>query len=194
MRQVARPQDYSDYGPIHYIALWQILRQIEAPVEDGVFVDFGAGLGRALLGAARLPFQRVLGIEFDPDLANATQENLDRARDKGRFVCPEVEILRMDARNFEISDNATVLHFFNPFSGQLLETVAENLVESLRKAPRAVDLFYANPWDFTRVVRETNVIPAHWIQSESIVPWPLYRRNNDGDHYRVYRIDSRKIS
>ena len=46
------------------------------PVERTVFVDIGAGKGRAMLLAAELPFRRIVGVELHPQLAAFARQNL----------------------------------------------------------------------------------------------------------------------
>jgi len=47
-----------------------------ARVEEFTFVDVGAGMGRAMLLAARMPFRAVVGAELNPALAKIAQRNL----------------------------------------------------------------------------------------------------------------------
>ena len=46
------------------------------PIERTVFLDVGAGKGRAMLLASQFPFLRVEGIELNPDLARIATANI----------------------------------------------------------------------------------------------------------------------
>jgi len=45
-------------------------------IEDYSFIDVGAGMGRAVLLAAELPFRQVVGVELNPTLARIARKNL----------------------------------------------------------------------------------------------------------------------
>ena len=55
--------------------LW--LRELHplAPIERTVFLDVGAGKGRAMLVASEYPFLRVEGVELNPMLADIARRN-----------------------------------------------------------------------------------------------------------------------
>ena len=73
--------------------------------------------------AGRLPFERVIGIDIDPDLVKRGNQNIARARG---LRCP-IELLCRDATVFDIPANATTLYFCNPFSGAVLVNVLEKV-------------------------------------------------------------------
>jgi SAM-dependent methyltransferase len=60
------------------------------PVEQTVFLDVGAGKGRAMLLASQYPFLRVEGVELNPELAAITKANIGAlaVRSRGRCACP----------------------------------------------------------------------------------------------------------
>lgn len=103
------------YGPTEYRD-WRIIKRHIAL--RGTFIDYGAGLGRVTILAARLPFDSVIGVEFDPILAARCQENIRRAESRATIDCT-------DARDFDIPADAGVLFFCNPFSGSLLADVLD---------------------------------------------------------------------
>lgn len=185
-------ENYVDYGPITYAALRAAIRALprELSSED-VFVDFGAGKGRVLLEAATHPIARVIGVEFMPELAEQAEQNLETARESGRFRCDANEIVCQDATQFEIPPDATILHFFNPFRGPILDRVVENLAKSLRAHPREVHVLFANPDDFDRVLKNGSPIPAEWKTAEKVVRWPNFSSSDGLDNvYRNYAFDS----
>src|SRR6516165_4450472 len=77
--QVHDPEkpDFRGYGPTSYRD-WRIIRRHITP--KGSFIDYGAGLGRVTALAARFPFNRVIGIDLDPDLVKRGNQNLEGAR------------------------------------------------------------------------------------------------------------------
>lgn len=58
---------------------WMSLRRILLPREvtdHDVFVDFGSGMGRVVLQAARYPFRKVIGVEISETLHSIARERL----------------------------------------------------------------------------------------------------------------------
>src|SRR5689334_21283292 len=76
-------------------AVYFALRALRPGPAD-VFVDLGAGKGRALLMAGRLPYRRVVGIELDPELAQCARRNVEQARRRlraGTVTCVTTDVL-----------------------------------------------------------------------------------------------------
>lgn len=109
------------------------------PGED-VFVDFGSGKGRMILLAANHPFRRIIGIEFSPLLHEIALENVRTALPASR--CQDVELILADATQWTVPHDATVLFFFNPFDGEVLSKVWDNIRQSLTEAPRKLTIIY----------------------------------------------------
>ncbi len=131
------------YAPAGVTRLRRILPPWEVSDED-VFIDFGSGKGRAVLQAAlHYPFRRVYGVELSEPVFEIAQRNLDTCRD--RLRCPDVRLIHGDAIDFEIPDDVTVAFFFNPFVGDLFETVVTRLLESVDRRPRRLRIVYGNP-------------------------------------------------
>jgi SAM-dependent methyltransferase len=119
----------------------QILRAIPVDLSRFTFIDLGAGKGRALLMASDYPFQRIVGVEFMPDLCRAAQKNI-AGYSSDRQRCRRVEAICMDARDFQFPLEPLVAYLFNPFSEPTFARVLENLRRSIEQAPRAVYIAY----------------------------------------------------
>lgn len=119
----------------------QIMQAIPADFSPFTFIDLGAGKGRALLMASDYPFQRIMGVEFMPDLHRAAQENITRYS-SSRQQCQRVEAIYMDARDFQFPSGPLVVYLFNPFSEPAFAKVLENLRRSVEQAPRSVYIAY----------------------------------------------------
>ncbi|MDE3212930.1 MAG: class I SAM-dependent methyltransferase [Bacteroidota bacterium] len=109
------------------------------------FVDFGCGKGRALAVAAHYGFNRITGVDFAAALCQEAESNL---RDqKIRFPETKFAVLHEDASMYPIEPDQDVFFFFNPFDEVVMLQVVKNLLASLRKHPRKLWVFYANPVD-----------------------------------------------
>jgi SAM-dependent methyltransferase len=132
-----------EYAPSGWLFARRMLRGC-AITRDDVFVDIGSGQGRMVYMAARnYPFGRVIGVEIASELTAVARENIDRARPKLR--CQNVDLVTIDATQWEVPDDLTYVYMFNPFAGDIFRQVLENISRSLDRRPRPLKLFYANP-------------------------------------------------
>jgi SAM-dependent methyltransferase len=67
-------------------------------MEEVSFIDVGAGMGRAMLLAAELPFRRVVGVELNPTLARIAQEKPDHLARFGAGAGADARHLRRRGR------------------------------------------------------------------------------------------------
>jgi precorrin-6B methylase 2 len=171
-----------DYQPITYRSFAAVMGRLEIRPGTDVFVDFGAGKGRVVVLAALRPFRRVVGIEFAEDFAREARANLDRVSAKLR--CPDVEIVLDDAAHFRLPDDATILHFFNPFHGEVLDAVMDEIERSVAAAPRRVTILFANPEHF-----ESHLRTRGWNLTREDVQWPdAARVDPHANRYRIYQL------
>ncbi|MEV4311875.1 class I SAM-dependent methyltransferase [Actinocrispum sp. NPDC049592] len=134
-------------GRGYYVAArWRTLRRTLSRREIGardVFVDFGSGMGRMVLEAARFPFGRVIGVELSPQLHEIALSNLRTTRQCLR--CPQVDLVCEDVLGFEIPDDVSVVFFNNPFQGEVFTEVIDRLVGTVDRNPRQIKVIYYNP-------------------------------------------------
>jgi SAM-dependent methyltransferase len=165
------PSEWGAYDPSRYGDIRRILRALALRPGVDVFVDVGAGKGRVLVMAARLPIARVVGVEQSESLSAIAHRNIDAT--SRHFACPQVEVVTADAESFEFPDDATVVYFANPFGEDVLDAVLERVRRTLMRAPRPLRLVSYGPdplGPFERRIRACD-----WLRVESEVP--LYRAN-----------------
>ena len=104
--------------------------------EHTTFVDLGCGKGRALIVAARLGFDRVIGVDFSPELAAIARANLDR------LGITNASVFLSDAFHYSFPEDDFVLYMFNPFSAEVMQAVLANLRMS---SASAIYLIYKGP-------------------------------------------------
>jgi hypothetical protein len=175
-----RPGICKPYAPIPYRSFFAAMRTVDVRPGEDVFLDYGAGRGRAVVLAAMSPFRRVVGVEIDPDLAEAARNNVRQA--SRRLRCAEVGIVTADAAGFGCPDDATVLHFFDPFAGPVLERVVENVRTSLCRAPRRLTILFADPNHFAPLAAASD-----WLTRRGEIPYP-YMSGGEAirESYHVY--------
>jgi SAM-dependent methyltransferase len=113
------------------------------PVEETSFIDIGAGMGRAMLLASRMPFRRVIGVELNPTLVRIARRNLAIWRKTGCAVAP-MRIIQGDAAEFAFPHGPCVAFLFNPFGGTVMRRLLNNVAERFAYRPGAIDILYVN--------------------------------------------------
>lgn len=156
------------YQPVSYYDFIPFLNSIPIRPQRDVFLDFGSGMGRALCLAARYPFRSVIGVEISPELCAIAQENLVRFRPK--LLCQDVRVFNLDAAEYPVPGEVSVIYFFHPFFGNVLTKVLQNITKSLSDTPRRIlILFYGSGLGATSL---TQLRSCCWLTqiSEIILP------------------------
>jgi hypothetical protein len=83
----------------------------------------------------------VIGIEIDETLCALAERNVRRLR---RYAV-RPEIVCVDAAKYRVPDDITVVFLYNPFSGEVLKSALSRVLKSFDRAPRRLQLAYANP-------------------------------------------------
>ncbi|HKT02770.1 MAG TPA: class I SAM-dependent methyltransferase [Rugosimonospora sp.] len=133
------PVDHPDaahYATMAYSSIWPVLRHLALGRQD-VFVDIGSGKGRVLCCAARLPVDRVIGVDLSPERTAEATENVRRLR--GRHA--PIEAVTALAQEYDYSD-VTAVFLFDPFGADTLNAVLERIAKD--RAGRPVRFAYAN--------------------------------------------------
>jgi len=150
------------YVPSDYRSLLAVLRSIVIRPGEDVFLDFGSGLGRVVIAAAaNCRFRKVIGIDISEKLNDLARENVRNALT--RLKCRDVEIFTTNATQFALPPDVTVIYFFNPFCGDVLERVLCNIRDSVSEHPRAVSLICKVP---EKSAFETEIRRCPWVTRE----------------------------
>jgi Methyltransferase domain len=120
------------------------LDAVKVTPSDFVFLDIGAGKGRAMVMAHDIGFGRIIGIEYSPALVETCKENFHKIAAAGRDYS-NVEIHCADACEFQLPTDPLLIFLFNPFGAAVMSQFCSRIVESLAAHPRAVRIIYGNP-------------------------------------------------
>jgi SAM-dependent methyltransferase len=124
------------------IRRWQRSRQGWA-LEEVSFIDVGAGMGRAVLLAAELPFRRVVGVELNPTLARIAQRNMALWRASKRALSP-MKMICGDAVEFRLPHGPCLAFMFNPFAAPVMRRLLAAWRKSLAGQAAQLDILYVN--------------------------------------------------
>jgi 16S rRNA G966 N2-methylase RsmD len=133
----------TNYQPAKAAPLLKLLRQVD-PDTGGTFIDFGSGKGRAMLVAALHGFTRIVGVDCSHELCELARRNIstfvDRTESQASF-----EVVECDAATFAIAPEADVFFLYNPFNGDVLNRVLQNIDASFAAIDRRAWLIYNTP-------------------------------------------------
>lgn len=117
------------YCATPYSVLRRIFRSLPPAVLDGTFLDYGCGMGRAVITACRKGFRRAIGVESSERLCGIVRRNC---------LGLPVEIVQCDAALFTVPTEVSVFFFFNPFQGSILSHVLGRIEDSLVERDRPI--------------------------------------------------------
>lgn len=120
-------------------------RTAPQPIERTVFLDVGAGKGRAMLLASQYPFLRVDGIELSPVLAEIATHNIEIwRRDPAAHALAPLNLYCADATKHPLPVCPVLAFLFHPFELPVLRRFVRRVERSVTAYPRPFDLLYAN--------------------------------------------------
>jgi len=147
----AAPSDLTAYYGIApsilraLLDLW--LRELHplAPIERTVFLDVGAGKGRAMLLASEYPFLRIEGIELNPKLADIARRNITvwESAPQSAMLAP-IALHEDDATRMPLPQEPLLAHLFHPFEDRLLRRFLRHVEKDISAHLRPLDLLYVN--------------------------------------------------
>lgn len=111
--------------------------------KNKVLLDAGCGAGYILHYCSGV-FEKVIGIEFIPELANLAKEYLTKIQKYGKRG--KWSVLQSDVRHVpdDIIDCVDVFFLYNPFSGQVMESFVDKIIASIDRKDRDVYVIYVN--------------------------------------------------
>lgn len=137
---------YNRCEPTPYRALESLFNIYQLNESDS-FVDFGFGKGRVLFYVHYKFNVKVTGIEaedlsFDEALANLQSYSVIKPN-----AYDDITLEYGLAEDYKIKKTDNVFYFFNPFDISIFKIIYKNIVKSIKKYPRDVDLivYYSIP-------------------------------------------------
>ncbi|MCR2823497.1 SAM-dependent methyltransferase [Lederbergia panacisoli] len=180
---------YHRYEPTPYSGLEIFFNEYELKNSDRV-VDFGCGKGRLLFFIHHLFKSSVTGIEMNEELYLEAVENKKRFLKKHRSGNDKIHFQWCLAENYEIHPQDNRFYFFNPFTIQIFMKVVGNILRSVEKSEREVDLIlYYSSEDYIFYLE--NHTPFE-LKNEVIIP-SLYRYNPN-EKFLIYSLNYIKHS
>jgi SAM-dependent methyltransferase len=136
---------YNPYEPTPYSTLEALSENYSLNANDHV-VDFGSGKGRLPFYIHHFHSASVIGVEMDVVMVEKSLGNLNNYK---RFMQKKentIEFFPCLAEEYMIDLQDNCFYFFNPFSTEIFGKVVNNILKSVEKKKRTVDiiLYYPN--------------------------------------------------
>jgi SAM-dependent methyltransferase len=109
------------------------------------FMDVGCGAGRPLAYFSSLGFERMTGIEINPEVAARARENVARIKPAWNRA-GRIDILTADVLTADLDFTDAVVYLANPFGRATMQAFAAKLKAQLQAQPdREILLYYVLP-------------------------------------------------
>lgn len=108
-------------------------------------IDFGCGKGRLNFYAHHVFGISGTGVEMNELFFNQAMENKAHYKGRQKGGGEAIEFKCILAQSYEIDPQDNRFYFFNPFSVQIFMTVINNILRSVEKAKRQVDVILFFP-------------------------------------------------
>lgn len=173
---------YHRYEPTPYTALENLFAEYELNSSDHI-VDFGCGKGRLNFFIHYLFHSSVTGVEMNEKLYEEAIENkenyLIKAKNKG-----EIQFQCCLAEKYEINPLDNTFYFFNPFTIPIFWKIINNILVSVEKFKREVDVILYYPSEDYIYYLENHT--SFELIKEIQLPG-LYE-NNSNERFLIYRL------
>lgn len=121
-----------------------VLTSLDIPFEKYTFVDFGSGMGRALLLASEFGFKEIVGLEFSRELHVIAEDNIHRYRSDTQ-KSTNIRSVNIDFVDFDLPSGPLVLFFFDPCRGHMLKQAFSRIERTLLTRQDPLYIAYVAP-------------------------------------------------
>lgn len=135
---------YNRYEATPYKALDALTENYDFSDVDKV-VDFGCGRGRVAFYLHNRFHLSVTGIEANEKTYEEALENKAIYRLKAKHIIAPIKFKYVLAQHYKVDNRDKCFYFFNPFSVLVFRKVVHNILRSVEKHRRTVDLILYYP-------------------------------------------------
>lgn len=152
LREWDRHEHYNRYEATPYRALDR-LSQVYQFSKTGRVVDFGCGRGRVAFYIHHHFHVPVVGIEAHDKTYEEALGNKSSYRHRTMHIRAPIRFKYGLAEHYEVKALDNRFYFFNPFSGEVFKKVVHNIMQSLDRDRRPVDIILYYPMqEYQRVL------------------------------------------
>ncbi len=174
---------YHRYEPTPYQGLEQLFYHYKLKDGDRL-VDFGCGRGRLPLFVHYLFRTSVVGIEMDRKFYEEAIKNRSRYIAKAKKSGHQIVFHHCLAEKYPINSADNRFYFFNPFSVQIFMKVIHNILHSVEKSERDIELilYYVAEDYLFYLENHTPFVLKEEIKIEG------FYNHNQNERFLIYRL------
>lgn len=176
---------YHRYEATPYHALELLFSKYEIKKSDRI-VDFGCGKGRLVFYTHYLFNATVVGVEMNETFYYEAMENLKKYLKKQRITENIIHFYHCLAEDYEIHPLDNHFYFFNPFSIQIFRNIIKNILLSIERFPRIVEIVLYYPSD-DYIYYLDNHTSFQLIEE---IPLPGLYESNTNERFLIYQIEN----
>jgi SAM-dependent methyltransferase len=174
---------YHRYEPTPYSALEELFNNYKITSSDRI-VDFGCGKGR-LNFFIHYHFQAtVVGIEMNEDFYLEANENRTSYFNKTNTSNDNIHFYCCLAEEYQINALDNRFYFFNPFSIQIFMKTINNILLSVEKSERDIELILYYPSEDYIYYLENDT--SFDLKKEIILPY--FYEHNSNERFLIYQL------
>jgi SAM-dependent methyltransferase len=173
---------YHRYEPTPYLALEILFNQYELKSSDRI-VDFGCGKGRLNFYINYLFNASVVGIEMNETFYREAIENRKNYLKKYKHSKDKIHFHCCLAEEYQINPLDNRFYFFNPFSIQIFMKIINNILFSVEKSEREIELILYYPTEDYIYFLENHSFFE--LKEEVILP---HFEQNPNERFLIYRL------
>ncbi|MCM2533894.1 SAM-dependent methyltransferase [Neobacillus pocheonensis] len=174
---------YHRYEPTPYLALEQLFNQYELKSSDRI-VDFGCGKGRLNFYIHYLFNATVVGVEMNESFYQEAVENRKKYLKRSKNSKDRIHLHCCLAEEYLIDPFDNRFYFFNPFSIQIFMKIIKNILLSVEKSERVIELILYYPAKDYIYFLENDT--SFELKEEVIVP--NFYEQNPNERFLIYRL------
>lgn len=145
---------HNRYEATPYAALDKLFEKYKISQHDRL-VDFGCGRGRTMFYIHHRFQIPVTGIEANDKTFDEALRNQTSYQQMASQIEAPINFYYGLAEYFDIGEEDNLFYFFNPFSVDIFKQVVHNILDSVKKHPRTIEmiLYYPLP-EFKRFLKK----------------------------------------
>ncbi|MTT33345.1 methyltransferase [Terrilactibacillus sp. BCM23-1] len=174
---------YNRYEPTPYLALETLFSTYELNPTDQI-VDFGCGKGRLNFYINYRFSTSVVGIEMNKALYQQALENQAHYLKKAKHRGDKIHFHCCLAENYPIDSLDNRFYFFNPFSVEIFIKIINNILDSVERSERDIELILYYPSiDYISYLECQNS-----FEPKMEIKLPVLYEKNPNERFIVYRL------
>jgi SAM-dependent methyltransferase len=174
---------YHRYEPTPYSALEELFNNYNITKSDRI-VDFGCGKGRLNFFIHYYFLATVVGIEMNEDFYQEANENRTSYFKKTYTSNDNIHFYCCLAEEYQVDPMDNRFYFFNPFSIQIFMKTINNILLSVEKFERDIELILYYPSEDYIYYLENDT--SFELKKEIILPY--FYEHNSNERFLIYQL------